>query len=128
MFFHSFIKKHTLPIKWLYIIILSAGASVARASSHCATQPCVPGTICNPIRSFCFEDLVLNITIIIMQIGLPLAALMIILSGFMFIKARGKPEELTKARTMLIWVLVGTAIIIGARVIAEAVVNFAKGL
>lgn len=82
----------------------------------------------NPINACTFSDLVRDFTQIILEIGLPLAALFIILAGFQFVTAQGNAEKIKKARQTLTWTIIGAAVIIGARVIAEAVVNFAKGL
>lgn len=93
-----------------------------------AACPSDPDTIPNPIRACSFADLIRDLTQIILIIGLPLSALMIIFSGFKFVTAGGNEEQLKKARSMFFWTIIGTAVIIGARVIAEAVVNFAKDL
>ena len=69
-----------------------------------------------------------DLTQIILTIGLPLAALMIIFSGFKFVTAGGNEEQIKKARQMFYWTIIGAAVIIGARVIAEAVVQFAQDL
>lgn len=90
--------------------------------------PASPNLISNPIHANCFSALVRDFTDIILKIGLPLAALMIIFSGFQFVLAGGNEEKIKKARQMFYWTIIGAAVIIGARVIAEAVVNFAKGL
>jgi hypothetical protein len=117
------IKKYILPKNWLYFIIYIIVPFFVKA------EECDPEvSICNPIKAQSFKEFIQLLTEIILKIGMPLAALMIILSGFMFVKARGNPEELKKAKAMFVWTLVGTAIIIGSYVIATAVVNFAKGL
>jgi len=60
---------------------------------------------------------------IVLTIGIPIIAVAIIYSGFLFIKARGKPEDLQKAKDNLLHVLIGAAILLGAYVIAETVVH-----
>lgn len=86
------------------------------------------GSIQNPIRACSFADLIRDITQIILVVGLPLAALMIVLAGFQFVMAQGNEEKIKKARQTFYWTIIGAAVIIGARVIAEAVVNFAENL
>lgn len=88
----------------------------------------VEGGIPNPIRACSFADLIRDLTQIILTVGLPLAALMIIFSGFKFVTAGGNEEQVKKARQMFYWTIIGAAVIIGARVIAEAVVQFAQDL
>lgn len=88
----------------------------------------VEGSIPNPIRACTFGMLIDDLTEIILIIGLPLAALMIIFSGFKFVTAGGNEEQIKKARQMFYWTIIGAAVIIGARVIAKAVVQFAQDL
>lgn len=82
----------------------------------------------NPINANTFAQLVESITQIILTVGLPLAAIMIIYSGFLFVTAGGSEEKLNKAKQSFYWAIIGAAVIIGARVIAGAVVNFAQSL
>jgi len=57
---------------------------------------------------------------IVIPIAVPLLALAILWTGFLFIQARGKPEKIKEAKTALQWTLIGGAIILGAYVIATA--------
>lgn len=82
----------------------------------------------NPIEAGTFAKLIEDITQIILDVGLPLAAIMIIYSGFLFVTAGGSDEKLKKAKQNFYWAIIGAAVIIGARVIASAVVNFAQSL
>lgn len=81
-----------------------------------------------PVSSF--PQLIDRIASALRTIVMPLAIAAIIFVGFKFVSAAasGNQAELTKAKTMLWWVLIGTAIVIGASVLAQAVVNFASGL
>ncbi|MCD5390159.1 MAG: pilin, partial [Candidatus Pacebacteria bacterium] len=60
---------------------------------------------------------------IVMKVGVPLVALAIIYTGYLFIAAQGKPEELKKAKDALVYVFVGSMILLGAYVIAEAIIG-----
>jgi len=51
------------------------------------------------------------------------AVLMIIYVGLRFVLAQGNPVELTTRKDQLLWLLVGVAIIIGARLIVSVVVK-----
>ena len=86
------------------------------------------GEIPNPIKAATFAQLIEDITQIILTVGLPVAAIMLIYSGFLFVTARGNEEQLKKAKQNFFWAIIGAAVIIGARVIAGAVVNFAQSL
>jgi hypothetical protein len=51
------------------------------------------------------------------------AVLMIIWTGFQMVLARGKPDKLTEEGKRLGWILVGVALVIGARVIIMVIIN-----
>ena len=51
----------------------------------------------------------------IFAVLLAVAALFLIIAGFMFVTAAGNPETVTKARGMLINALIGVAVALGAR-------------
>lgn len=68
------------------------------------------------IPSFIKE--IINIVLIV---GVPIVALAIIYTGFLFVKAQGNPEALTKAKKTLLYTIIGAVLLLGAFVIAEAI-------
>ena len=58
---------------------------------------------------------------IVLVVGIPIVALAIIYTGFLFVSAQGNPEKLTKAKNSLMYTLIGAALLLGAFVIAEAI-------
>ena len=85
---------------------------------------CAPngGKLCNPLSSI--DNLPAFIQKFlegIIKIGIPVVALAIVYSGFLFVSARGKPEELTKAKNALLYTVVGTAILFGSWAIAKLI-------
>lgn len=81
----------------------------------------------NPLKSQTIAELVENIAKLAAQIGIPVAAIFIIYSGLLFVTARGNEEQLTKARKNFMWAMIGTAILLGAWVIAKAISETIKG-
>jgi hypothetical protein len=65
-----------------------------------------------------FVEAILNIAL---KIGVPLIALAIIYSGFLFVAAQGNPDKLKKARQAFLWTMVGAAILLAAVAIAQAI-------
>ena len=53
---------------------------------------------------------------------------MIIWVGFMFVAAQGNSEKISKARTALLWTIIGGLILIGAQAIALLVQATASSL
>ena len=84
--------------------------------------------IFNPLAFDSFDGLANAIASILTYIGLPLAVIFIVWSGFLFVTARGNPQQLTKAKSAFWWTVVGTVVLIGAIAIARAVANFAQSL
>ncbi len=78
----------------------------------------------NPLISGSFATLITNITKIVAQIGGPLAIMAIIWAGFLFVTARGNEEQVNKAKKTFLWAVIGATLIIGAKVLADAVAEF----
>ncbi|MES2315277.1 MAG: pilin [Patescibacteria group bacterium] len=85
---------------------------------------------CNPYKEICnplgdstktIPDFIAKVLEGALKVGIPLIALAIIYCGFLFVKARGNPEELTKAKDALLYTIIGAAILLGAWAIAELI-------
>ncbi len=92
------------------------------ALAACPSSP--SGFLPNPLCSQTFADLIANIAKIVAEIGLPIAAIAIIYAGFLFVTAGGNEEKVTKARKTFYWTILGTALLLGAWAIAEAIKSF----
>lgn len=57
----------------------------------------------------------------VLYIGVPIVALAIIYTGFLFVSAQGNSEKLTKAKKALLYTLIGAVLLLGAFVIANAI-------
>lgn len=87
-----------------------------------AETPCDPSQkICNPINVSSLVEFVRIILEGVVKIGMPIVALALVYSGFLFVFARGKPEDLTKAKNALIASLIGAALILGSWAIAQII-------
>ena len=118
LFFHIREKKQLLFANGFYFIIYY---SIPRIAGAQVTLP-------NPIKKDTFTELINLFAGLAVQVGIPIAAIFIIFAGFKFVTARGNEVELQKARKTLYGTVIGTVILVGAWVIAKAVVNFAQGL
>ena len=58
---------------------------------------------------------------VLVIVALPIIALFIVISGFMFVLARGDPGKLTKAKENFVYVIIGALLILGAWVIATLI-------
>lgn len=58
---------------------------------------------------------------IVLTVGTPIVAFFLILSGFMFVAARGNTEKLATAKKSLLYTIIGAALLLGAWVFAQAI-------
>lgn len=84
----------------------------------------------NPIGSNSFQELIQNIANSVTKIAIIFASFAIVIIGFKFVMAAASGDSggVKEGRKMFLWVLIGTAIVVGAAQLADAVINFAKGL
>ncbi|MFA6355286.1 MAG: hypothetical protein WCW65_02585 [Candidatus Paceibacterota bacterium] len=84
----------------------------------------IDGKIDNPLGKSGpqnLSDFIKAVVQIVLVVGIPILALAIIYAGFLFVKAQGNPEELTKAKHALLYTVIGGALLLGAFVIANAI-------
>lgn len=110
-FWYAVISLFTLPY-----IVFGQGS---------VTNPGTGGTgvsFPNPIPRFgTFMDFVQAILQVVLKIGIPVAAIFIIYSGFLFVKAQGNEAELTKAKSAFTYAVIGTAILLGSWLLATGI-------
>ena len=108
------------------------GTTVTNPNSNNGTTVTAPATksaessveLANPLgNTKTIPELVKQLLEIALQVGVPLIALAIIYVGYLFIAAQGAPDKLTQAKQALVYVLIGAGILLGAYVIAEAVMG-----
>lgn len=74
----------------------------------------VTATLQNPIKYddfYAFVEAVLSVAV---EILFPFVVLAFIWSGFLFVRAQGKPEDIEKAKSAILWSIVGAFILLGA--------------
>ena len=87
------------------------------------------GMLTNPLgQTTSITQLVTNIANVMFKIGIPVAAVFIIYGGLKLVMARGNEEQLKSGKNMLKWALIGTAVLLGAEVIARAITATIKTL
>lgn len=79
--------------------------------------------ICNPISQDTIQGFIKVMLEGALKIAIPIIALAIIYSGFLFVQAQGNPGELETAKNALIYTLLGAAILLGAWAIAQLVAD-----
>jgi len=113
----------------LLMLFLFASDVYAQAGTTAGGGSCGSGTFCNPLGSInSFSDFVAAVLDIVVSIGIPIAALAIIFSGFLFVTAQGNEEKLKTAKRAFMWSVIGTAVLLGAWAISEAISTTVESL
>ena len=106
--------------KKIYLFILSLSFFGFFSLSVFANGTTTPptggiGSITNPLNATSFKALINDIAGWIFMIAIPLATLMFLIGGFMFLVSGGNEQKVTQAKKTMIWAAVGLAIcLIGA--------------
>lgn len=58
---------------------------------------------------------------VMVMVALPVITLFIVYSGFLFVLAQGNQEQLAKAKTNFVYVVIGAILILGAWVFAQLI-------
>ncbi|MEI8249217.1 MAG: TrbC/VirB2 family protein [Candidatus Taylorbacteria bacterium] len=77
----------------------------------------------NPLNVNSVGGLISKFVEIFSYIAILLAVLAIVWVGFQFILAQGKPDRMNELKTWLLWIVVGIAVVIGARLMVDIVIN-----
>lgn len=124
-------KKYTILSKilsysFVFVTILVLTFSFICTNSKVEAEDVViNATINNPIDPG-LQDLPTFITKaieIILIVGIPVIALAIMYSGFLFITAQGDSKKLEVAKRNFGYILIGALLMLGAFVISKAIVN-----
>lgn len=120
----NFLKKKWVGLVLFSFVLIVPFISLAGDGDGNPSNVCPKGTICNPLAGKGVDtipDLIQKILEGALKIGIPLVALAVIYSGFLFVKARGNPEEITHAKEALMYTLIGAAILLGSWAIASMI-------
>lgn len=79
------------------------------------------GVDCSSSGGDCLMAFLKNILTYVIRIGTIVIILMIVYVGYLFVIAQGKPGEIEKARSALLWTVVGALILLGSQAIAISI-------
>lgn len=77
----------------------------------------------NPLSFDSFTDLLVAILNVFIIISIPIVVLFLIYSGFMYVTARGNPEQIRTASKSLTYGIIGAVIIVGSVAITAIIGN-----
>ncbi len=64
----------------------------------------------------------------IINLGIVAVVLFFVYTGFQFVAAKGNPDAINKAKTSMMWTVVGTLVLIGGKVLVKVLENTLSGL
>ena len=67
--------------------------------------------------------LVDGVMVIVAYVAVLVGVIMLIWTGVQFVLAQGKPERLRELKRQMLWIAIGLALVIGARIIVGIVIN-----
>ena len=112
----------------LLFIIGSLGLHTHDALAEDRTQNLPPGSIANPLKcpngaANCGLIDYFNAIVdgILIPIGAVIAVMAFIWAGFLFVTAGGEPKKIEDARRALLYVAIGTAVLLGAKAISAVI-------
>jgi len=112
-----FYNKYTFPL--ITFFVLTIFPFFVSADSHPSPilleNPLGPNT--TTVTQF-FDKIV---TIVSEKVAPPIIILALVYAGFLYVTARGNPEKIKDAKRAFTWVVIGAAIILGARILSTVV-------
>ncbi len=83
-------------------------------------------TIDNPLKSNDVKGILMDVMKLVATVGAIIVVFFIIYSGYKFVTARGDPGKIEEAKKTFYATVIGGAILLGADIIANIVVNTVK--
>ena len=104
------------------VVLLSPSAVFAAGETQ--STGCDPRTqLCNPIKYDSIDTLLSAAMDIVLQLGTVIAILFFIYAGYKYITARGSEDKIKEAHKVFLNTAIGTAILLGAKLIAVAIAS-----
>lgn len=103
---HTFFSK---SIPFLFLLAFFALPAVADAQ------------LMNPIAYSDISSFIRAVLKAVVLILFPMVVLMLVYTGFLFVKAQGKEKEISDARRAFFWTVIGGLIVLGAQALSMAI-------
>lgn len=100
------IKKRISLLLILFFVCIMAGLPLFQSNAQ------MTGGFQNPLQAKSFTQLIEGIIDWVYSIGIVIAVLVIVYSGFLFMVSGGNEEKVTKAKRALMWSLIGLAVLL----------------
>lgn len=75
----------------------------------------------NPLIFNSIPEFITAVLDIVLIIVVPLIAVFVMYAGFLFVSAQGNEAQITKAKSVLLWTMIGAAVALGAKILSAAI-------
>ena len=125
-------KRGSCILAFVAVIILTSSSVFAQGTGVTTSNPGTGVTTSNPSQTFTLSNplkvdsvagLIQSFVDIFSYLVILGAVLAIIWVGLQFILAQGNPERLNELKKWLLGIIIGVAVVIGARIIVDIVIN-----
>jgi flagellar biosynthesis protein FlhB len=115
--------KNILTISFLSIFLLFGVALMTHAEDlETPGAGCDPATqLCNPLKAETIIEFIVAVIDVLLIFAVPIIVLFIMYAGFLFVTARGNEAQISKAKSALLWAVVGGVIALAAKLIIEVI-------
>ena len=103
-----------------FLWMLSPAIALAACTTTITTSM-YQNPISEALKICSIPDLLLALVNLVFLIGVPIVVVCLIYSGFLFVSAQDNESELTKAKTVFLWTVIGALVLFGAKAIALAI-------
>lgn len=132
------ISQKIIPIALALALILASGSGTVLAQTSIggpvSGSGCSAGGNISPSGTFGLQNplscqyntvggLVSGFIVIFSYLAIIVAVLLLIWVGLQFVLARGNPGRIDELKSWLLWIVVGVAVVIGARIIVNVVIT-----
>lgn len=104
--------------KYILRLLASCIGFAGMAAYRVAAAQTNSSSLQDPLQFHTVSDFVAGFLKIIVTLAIPVIGFFIVLIGFQFIAAQGNSSKLSKAKTNAVYVLIGSALVLGAWVLA----------
>jgi hypothetical protein len=75
----------------------------------------------NPLQFETLSEFIAALLDAVILLAFPFIVLMFVYAGFLFLTAQGNEQKLKQFKMVLLWTIVGALLVLGARVISDAI-------
>lgn len=125
-------KKYFIITSFLVLSLFALDVNAQQVKPQDSGQAIPKGSLENPFKAGVGDSLpqLFNSIVnkILLPIGSVIAVIAFIYSGFLFVMAQGNESELKTAKASLLYTAIGTAILLGATVLANVITGTINSL